>query len=173
MKVTRNTPDQLILSNTPWFIGITLALFILAFVGAGLFMASEGGEDIWFGLFFAVFGGGMGLGAFCAFVRRVQVVLDRPDNSILIRRQSVFGYEAVEHKLSSLSHAEVESTKSRNGKRTSTMYRPVLILDEGMSAGRHPIVEAYVSGSGSHRLAEAVNGWLPASNRGDQDVSVG
>ncbi|MES0864426.1 hypothetical protein ABLN87_18910 [Ruegeria sp. SCPT10] len=162
MKVTRNTPSQLILSNTPWFIGITLVFFILAFVGAGVFMASEGGEGIFFGIFFALFGGGMGFGAFCAFVRRVQVILDRNKNSILIRRQSVFGYDAVEHELSHLSHAETESTTSRSDNGTSTLYRPVLILDEGMSAGRHPIVEAYSSGRGAQRLVDAVNDWLPA-----------
>lgn len=162
MKVTRNTPDQLILSNTPWFIGISLVFFILVFVGVGLFMVSEGGEGILFGLFFALFGGGMGVGAFCVFVRRVQVILDRKSNSILIRRQSVFGYDTVEHELSNLSHAEVETATSSRDRTTSKMHRPVLILEKGMSAGRHPIVQAYVSGRGAHRLVDAVNDWLPA-----------
>jgi hypothetical protein len=162
MKVTRNTPNQLILSNTPWFIGITLVLFVLCFVGAGLFMASEGGEGILFGIFFAVFGGGMGFGAFCVFVRRVQVILDRSQDSIVIRRQSIFGYDSVEHELSNLSHAEVETTNSSRDRTTSKMHRPVLILEKGMSAGRHPIVESYVSGHGAQRLVDAVNDWLPA-----------
>ncbi|WP_281995862.1 hypothetical protein [Ruegeria faecimaris] len=162
MKVTRNSSNQLILSDTPWFIGIMLVFFILAFVGAGLFLASEGGEGILFGIFFALFGGGMGFGAFCAFVRRVQVILDRKEDRIMIRRQSVFGYETVEHVLSNLSHAEIESTISRSDKGSSTLYRPVLILDKGMSAGRHPIVEAFSNGRGAHRLVDAVNNWLPA-----------
>ncbi|WP_170419085.1 hypothetical protein [Ruegeria atlantica] len=162
MKVTRNTPDQLILANAPWFIGVTLVFFILGFVGAGLFMATEGGEGILFGIFFALFGGGLGIGAFCAFVRRVQVILDRKSNSILIRRQSVFGYDTVEHELSNLSHAEVETTTSPRDRTTSKMHRPVLILEKGMSAGRHPIVEAYVSGRGAQRMVDAVNDWLPA-----------
>lgn len=162
MKVTRNTPNQLILSDTPWFIGITLVLFILIFVGLGLFLMTEGGEAILFGLIFALGGGGLGFGAFCAFVRRVQVILDRDKDSIVIRRHSVFGYDAVEHMLSNLSHAEIESTISRSNKGSSTLYRPVLILNKGMSAGRHPIVEAYSSGRGAHRLVDAVNGWLPA-----------
>lgn len=162
MKVTRSTPDQLILTNTPWFIGITLVLFILCFVGAGLFMVSEGGEGILFGIFFALFGGGLGFGAFCVFVRRVQVILDRNSNSILIRRQSIFGYDALEHELSNLSHAEVETTTSTRDRTTSKMHRPVLVLKKGMSAGRHPIVEAYVSGRGAQRMVDAVNNWLPA-----------
>ncbi len=162
MKVSRNTPNQLILSDTPWFIGVMLVFFILAFVGPGIFLMSTGGENIWFGLIFALGGGGLGFGAFCVFVRRVQVILDRNKDIVLVRRQSVFGYEAVEHVLSNLSHAELESTISTREGRTTTMYRPVLVLDKGMSAGRHPIVEAYSSGSGSARLVAAVNAWLPS-----------
>lgn len=162
MKVTRNTPTQLILADTPWFIGIMLVFFILTFVGAGLVMVSDGGENIWFGLFFALIGGGLGVGAFCVFVRRVQVILDRTKNRILIRRQSVFGYEAVEHQLSSLSHAEVESSTFRSDSSSSTLYRPVLVLDKGMSEGRHPIVDAFSNGRGAHKLVDAVNAWLPA-----------
>lgn len=163
MKITRNTPEQLILADTPWFIGIALILFILAFVGAGLGAASTGGENLWFGLGFAALGGSMGFAAFCLFVRRVQVILDRPGGSIVIRRQSVFGYSQVEHRLADLSRAEVESTTSRSEGRTRTLYRAVLVLDSGMSAGRHPVVEAYTNGSGPQRLAEAINAWLPAA----------
>ncbi|MDA7964803.1 hypothetical protein [Ruegeria sp.] len=162
MKITRNSPDQLILSNTPWLMGIMLILFTLGFVGAGLFMVNEGREEVWAGILFALFGGGLGLGAFCVFVRRVQVILDRNSNSILIRRQSVFGYDTVEHELSDLSHAEVETATPPRNTTTSKMHRPVLILETGMSAGRHPIVKAYVSGRGAHRLVDAVNDWLPA-----------
>ncbi|WP_298849497.1 hypothetical protein [uncultured Ruegeria sp.] len=174
MKVKRNTPNQLIIADTPWFIGIMLIIFILAFVGPGIFLMSTGGEGIWFGLIFALGGGGLGFGAFCAFARRVQIILDRNKDSILIRRQSVFGYEAVEHKLSNLSHADVESTTSRSDKGTSTLYRPVLVLEKGMSAGRHPIVEAFSSGAGSHRLAEAVNDWLPSElSQDSREVGIG
>ncbi|KIC39929.1 hypothetical protein RA27_16660 [Ruegeria sp. ANG-R] len=162
MKVTRNTPNQLILSDTPWFIGISLVFFILGFAAGGLFVASEGGMHIFAGLVFALGGGGLGFGAFCAFVQRVQVILDRNKDSIVIRRQSVFGYSAVEHQLSNLSHAELESTISRSKNSSSTLYRPVLILDRGMSAGPHPIVEAFSSGRGSRKMVEAVNDWLPA-----------
>ncbi|WP_170608450.1 hypothetical protein [Ruegeria arenilitoris] len=162
MKIRRNTPDQLILADTPWFIGIMLIIFIMAFVGPGILLMSTGGENIWFGLIFALGGGGLGFGAFCVFVRRVQVILDRNKDSVLIRRQSVFGYQAVEHKLSNLSHAELESTTSTREGRTSTLYRPVLVLDNGISAGRHPIVEVFTNGSGSHRMVSAVNDWLPA-----------
>ncbi|UWQ91053.1 hypothetical protein K3727_20295 [Rhodobacteraceae bacterium M382] len=160
MKVTRNTPDQLILSDTPWLIGIMLVFFILAFVGPGLAIVSTG---VWAGLIFVVFGGGMGVAAFCVFVRRVQVIFDRSADKIILRRQSVFGYTAVEHRLSDLSHAVTETTTSRRDGRTRTLHRPVLVLDDGMSAGHHPIVASYTSGAGAQRLTDAVNAWLPAT----------
>ncbi|QDI77293.1 MULTISPECIES: hypothetical protein [Leisingera] len=154
MKATHNTPERLILDDTPWFIGIAPARLILAFAGAGLDAASTGGETLWFGPGFA---------AFCLFVRRVQVILDRPGGSIVIRRQSVFGSSQVEHFLADLSRAEVESATSRSEGRTRTLFSPVLVLDGGLSADRHPVVEAYTNGGGPHRLAEAINAWLPAS----------
>lgn len=163
MKITRSTPEQLILADTPWLIGIMLALFILVFTGAGLGMLSQCGDQFWPGLLFTLFGGGLGAAAFCAFVRRVQVILDRPGGSIVIRRQSVFGYSEVEHRLADLSHAELEATTSRSEGRTRTLYRPVLVLDSGMSAGRHPVVEAFTNTRGPQRLVDAVNAWLPAS----------
>ncbi|UWQ75023.1 hypothetical protein [Leisingera sp. M658] len=163
MKITRNTPEQLILADTPWLIGIMLVFFILSFAGAGLGMLSQGGDLIWPGLIFTLAGGGMGALAFCLFVRRVQVILDRSGGSIVIRRQSVFGYSQAEHRLADLSHAEVESTTSRSEGRTRTLYRPVLVLDGGMRAGRHPVVAAYTNGRGPQRLADAINAWLPAA----------
>ncbi|NSY39677.1 hypothetical protein [Leisingera sp. ANG59] len=165
MKITRNTPEQLILADTPWLIGIMLVFFILTFAATGLGMLSQGGDLIWPGLLCTLAGGGMGTLAFCLFVRRVQVILDRPGGSIVIRRQSVFGYSQVEHRLADLSHAEVESTTSRSEDGPRTLYRPVLVLDGGMSVGRHPVVEAYTSGRGPQRLSEAINAWLPASEQ--------
>ncbi|MGJ5619969.1 hypothetical protein [Sulfitobacter sp. MF3-043] len=56
MKVTRNTLDQLIISDTLWLISIALTCFILIFVAAGLFAASE---IPWLGFPFAANGAGI------------------------------------------------------------------------------------------------------------------
>jgi len=162
MKVARNTPEQLILADTPWLIGIMLVCFILAFAGAGLGMLSQGGSLVWPGLLSVLAGGGIGAAAFCVFVRRVQVIFDRRGGSIVIRHLSVFGYQEVEHRLADLSHAEVESMTSRRQGRTRTLYRPVLVLDAGLTPGRHPVVQAFTSGRGPQRLSDAINAWLPA-----------
>ena len=41
MKVLQDTPDRLILDETPWFLALMLAGFILIFVGSGLFIMSS------------------------------------------------------------------------------------------------------------------------------------
>lgn len=163
MKITRNTSQQLILADTPWLIGIMLVLFILTFAGVGIALISQGGDLILPGLVFGLIGGGMGALAFGLFVRRVQVILDRSTGNIVIRRQSVFGFHEVCHRITDLSHAEVERTVSRNNGSSRTLYRPVLVLDSGMSAGRHPIVQAFTNGRGSQHLVDAINTWLPAT----------
>ena len=40
--------------------------------------------------------------------------------------------------------------------------RPVLVLDAGLTPGRHPVVQAFTSGRGPQRLSDAINAWLPA-----------
>jgi hypothetical protein len=174
MKITRKTPEQLILERMPWLLGSAFIAAILIFDGIGLTMLSYGGD-----LYMKLMGGGfillgtaLGGMMFCVFVRRVQVILDRPGDRILIRRQSVFGFSKVEHPLADLSHAEVESTTSTDEDgRTMLLYRPVLVLASGMSAGRHPLVEAYFSGGGSDLVADAINAWLPA--RSPESVDSG
>lgn len=154
MQITRDTPNQLILAYTPWLIGLFLVVFILIFVGAGLAMFM-GGETT--GLFIALAGGGMGVIALFAFVRRIQVIFDRPSDSITLRRRSLLGYSETRHTLSNLSGAILETTSGDKGR---TLYRPALILDKGMSAGTHPIVKAYTNSSGPKRAVTAINTWL-------------
>ena len=154
MKITRNTPEQLIIANTPWLLGIMLAVFILAFVAAGLAMVSQG---VWAGLLFALLGGGIGLGVFAGLVRRVQVILDRPTDTITLRTRSLFGYREVQHSLSSLDRAVLETSISSKG---TSLYRPTLILASGMSAGPHPVIKVYTNTSGPERAVKAINTWL-------------
>jgi hypothetical protein len=157
MKIVRNTPQQLIIANKPWLIGIALILFILAFVGAGLLVATQ--EPL-FGIPFALFGGGIGSACFVAFVRRVQVILDCTSNLITIRTQSLYAYSEETHPLSQLNKAVLETTvSSMNNGNASTMYRPA--LDIGGSL--HPIVVSYTNTRGPARLVNAVNKWIKAA----------
>ncbi|KAE9628983.1 hypothetical protein [Parasedimentitalea maritima] len=157
MKITRNTPQQLIIANKPWLIGIALILFILAFVGAGLLVATE--EPL-FGIPFGLFGGGIGAVCFVAFVRRVQVIFDCASNLITIRKQSLYAYSEETHPLSQLNKAVLETTvSSMNNGNASTMYRPSLDIGGTL----HPMVTSYTNTRGPARLVNAVNKWLKAA----------
>ena len=158
MHVSRNTRDQLIIVDTPWVIGVLLILFVLVFVGPGLLLVANG---LWQGWIFALAGGGMGVIALGVFVRRMQLILDRPSGTITIRRRSIFGFSEITHELSNLSKVKIETTTGSNGRRH---FRPTLVLNQGMSAGDHPIVQAYTNSGSSQRVADAVNDWL-ANNR--------
>jgi hypothetical protein len=159
MKVTRNTPDQLIIENNPWLFGILLALIAFVFTCMGLLILASGA--IFPGIAFLVVGLLItSVGTF-VFIRRVQVIFDRPNNLLEIRRKSVSGMDVVKHELSDFSHAVVQRNRMRsaNGQPRQPAYRAVLVLDKGMSAGDHPVTQMYHTGSGADRMAEAINTW--------------
>lgn len=167
MRVVRNTPDQLIVANRPWLLGCLLILFILAFFGVGILVATSEEGSLLFGVLFGGFGGGIGLAVFCGLVRRVQIVFNRTTGEITIRRQSVFGYSSDVHPLEQLSHVVVESTTTMRDRTPSTLYRPTLVLsaDKNIQSEESliPIVVAYSGGPGAEQLAEAINAWHTGS----------
>ena len=122
MKITRNTPDQLILAYVPWVMSILLSIFILIFVGVGMSMVFNG-ELI--GLLFTVLGGGIGGICFISFVRRVQVIFDRPNQTFTLRRRTVFGYKEKTRALGDVDEAIIEHTTNSDGKR---LDRPTVVL---------------------------------------------
>ena len=107
------------------------------------------------GVMFAMTFVAMGLLAMWAFLRRVQVVFDRDQNTIDIRRKSLTRQTRVEHKLSYFGGAQVETSNSGD---TAT-HRPVIHLNGGMSQGIHPLTKTYYSGSGAKRAVATINDW--------------
>ncbi|RME18603.1 MAG: hypothetical protein D6801_01080 [Alphaproteobacteria bacterium] len=160
MKITADTPDLLMVEDRPIFIGVLLAFSILATTAIGLARLSAG--DL-LGLAFLGIGSGIGLAAFYAFVRRVQVVFNRPEGYVEIRRRTLFGGSRVRHRLGEISRAVLQETRSQKGGR---MWRVALVIDAGQSAGTHPITLAYSNGDGHRRAAEAINRWLEGARAG-------
>lgn len=154
MKIVTDTPELLIVEDRPVVLALGLIAFILVFIGAGLAITLAGE---WWGLLFALGGGGVGLVAFWAFVRRVQVVFHRPDGYVELRRRNLFGGSRVRHDLAEIDRAVIEES---HGSDSGTTYRVALVIEHGQSAGRHPITLAYSSGRAHHRAAEAINAWL-------------
>lgn len=155
MKVRRNTPDLLIVEDTPWLFGLMITGFILVFCTVGIVMMLDGQ---WMGLVFFFLGGGLGLVGFWAFVRRVQMVFHRPEGWIEIRRANVFRKLTTRYDLSGVHRAFVESTTGDN----STLYRVTLTIENGGIRGTKPLTMAY-SNVGDHRgVARTINAWLDA-----------
>ncbi len=154
MKVLHDTSDRLILDETPWVMALLMAGFVLAFVGAGLFIMLE---NLLFGLAFGSFGAIVGIVIMVALVERLQIIFDRPAGTVTIRRKSMLRYSQVLHALENISHAELETTRNAKG---NTLSRPVLVLAKGMSAGRHPLISAYSNFSSPPKIVAAINTWL-------------
>lgn len=159
MKITRDTPDQLILASVPWLMSILLTAIILIFVAVGLSLVFDG--DL-MGLFFAIFGGGIGTACFVAFVRRVQVIFDRRQQTFTIRRKTVFGYKENTRALGDVDHALIEHTTNSDGQR---LDRPTLVMRRGGGDLRVPIVTTYSNSNRSGDIVEAINRWM-----GDGDL---
>ncbi|MEM6305267.1 MAG: hypothetical protein AAF744_11130 [Pseudomonadota bacterium] len=153
MKVLRDTPEQLIIENNPIWLAVFLTGFALIFLGIGLFTMST---DFWLGLAFVAGGVLAGTVFLISFVRRTQVIFDRPQNRVEMRRRSLLGYSTRSWALEHFARADVQSSRSDN----STTYRAVMVFDGGMDAGTHPITLVYSSGSGAQRACDAINRWL-------------
>ncbi|MAM62762.1 hypothetical protein [Maritimibacter sp. UBA3975] len=154
MKITANTPDLLVVEDRPVLLAILLTVFTLVFVGVGIGLLMAG--ELW-GLMFAGLGGGIGTLFLFIFVRRVQVVFHRPERYVEIRRKNMFRSRVVRHRLDEVTRAVLESSRSSEG---TTTYRVTLVIEEGQSAGMHPITFSYSNFGGHRRCAGEINDWL-------------
>ena len=155
MKIKRQTSDQLIVENNPIWLAIFVSLFGLTFFGIGLAnLSAQPGMAIAFML-----GGlGIGFGFNMIFIRRTQLILDRPRNLVELRRRSWFGYTKMTWRLDYLHRAIVQTSSSGD---TDT-HRAALVIRDGMDAGTHPITLVYSSGRGARRAVDAINEWCAA-----------
>ena len=155
MKVTRNSPQQLIVENNPIWLAVFVSLFGLIFFAIGMVnVSSEPG----LGLMFMAAGLGVAIGFNMIFIRRTQLILDQPRNLVELRRRSWFKYYTMTWKLEFLDRAVVQTSRSGD---TDT-HRAALVIGGGMDEGVHPITMVYSSGRGARRAEEAINSWLGA-----------
>lgn len=154
MKITRNTPDQLILTYVPWVMSVLISIFILFFIGVGLSMIFKGEL---FGLLLAAVGGGIGGICFVALVRRIQVIFDRPKQTFTLRRRTVFGFQESNRALSDIDQAIIEHTTNSDGQR---LDRPTIVMHRSAGDLRLPLITAYSNTTLSADIVEAINSWL-------------
>ena len=154
MKVTRNTPEQLIIDHFSIVLAIMMVVFFAMFVGVGAVMVQDG---VFWGVLFL--GTGILFGGIMLYhTERVQVILDRSSGLLTIRRRNILRYRQVTHDLDALGHAILETSTS--GEYTYLTHRAIIVLTSCMSSGEHPITEVYTSASGPKIVADAINDWL-------------
>ena len=148
-RVVRRSDTQLILESNTWLFSTIIAAMLLGFVWLGLFLAAEG---LWFiGIPLALGLGGLFLYLLIDLTERAQLILDRTEGTIVLRRRTMRGRAESVHPLAELRGPGIESVLSG---RTRT-HRLVL----RMAQGPLPFTAGFVSGPSARRLAEAVADW--------------
>lgn len=148
MKITRNTPETLVVEDRPWLLGAGIIAFVLFFAGTGMAILAEGS---WTGLVGLAVGLGIGGFLFLLLVRRTQLVLDRARGVGELRVRWALGSDRTPLMLEGL-HAEVERHSTPDGE----TFRVVLV----QGATRHPMSLVFTDHPGHAPLAAAINAWL-------------
>jgi hypothetical protein len=154
MKVTRDTPDLLVLDDVPWVLAAALMVPLLVFLAATLALLVAGE---WTGAAGALAGTALWAMALTVFVERLQLILDRGAGTVTLRRRTLWRYRQDIFALASLARADVDTRRRSKGGLT---HRPVLVFDTGEDRGTWPVTEIYTSGQGADRTAAAINRWL-------------
>ena len=152
MKVTRNTPDHLIIGHQPWIMGLVFIAVILMFIYFGLDMALEGDRT---GYLVALLGGGFGFVFFGAFIRRTQAIFDRRANLFTLRSRTILGYKQKQWPLTDVERAIIETSSDSDG----DTHRPTILMCGGADR-RIPLTPVYESGVRAERMRDAINDWL-------------
>lgn len=136
-------------------------MLILTGLGMGMNLLMKGTPE---GAFF-LFGAIILIILFYLFVRRIQVVFDRPGRYIEIRRKSLFESNIERHMIHEVSEATIQTLTSDDG---DLLHRIALVIPQGQSQGTHPITEVYYDGWDAHAVANMVNDWLGESAQPQQ-----
>lgn len=155
MKITRNTPDLLVIDHYPLLLTLALGGFMLLFAGVafdGLRMGN------WFLVVLMLV-----LSVALWFViriaaTRVRLVFDRGTGLLTIRQKSTKGLQEWRHPLDTIGQARVATQQGE-----SDTYRLEIHFASGMDAGfAHPVTESFSSDTRTHTAAKVINTWLAA-----------
>ncbi len=150
MKTLRETPDELVLTSRPWFLGIVISACLLGTLGFGLSALGTGnGKDIFWGLFFIPL---VLVLALVVFVRRDDLILDRSRSVVEFRHATFLGRKRQQWPLSDVERAIVQTSRSEDGK----THRVALV----MQSGAHPVTPVYSGGKGAENAVAQINRWL-------------
>ena len=156
MKITRHTPDQLILDHTPWMFGILFGVIILASTICIAILPFNGYPEGFFAVPFLI----VGTLLFKGFVRRDQVIFDRTSGTVTLRHRTLTSYRSDTIDLADVESAELDVKQHRQsgGNGTIDVYCPALRVDGTL----RPLRNLY-SNLGRHReTVDTINQWLSA-----------
>lgn len=153
MKVTRHTPDQLILENNPIWLVVFINLFALIFIAVGLFTLPE---ELLIGLAFTLGGLLIAVAFNFAFARRTQLILDRTANRIELRRRSLLAYYRQIWTVEDVTGAILQTSMSGD----SPTHRAALEIHVYGRDEVHPVTLVYTSGAGPADAVTQINNWL-------------
>ena len=156
MQISENNSERLVLVDRPLLSTALLVLGFLGMLAIGLWRISAGDSSFGVGaIAFAVLIGGVML----LFVEHTILFLDRPTDTVLFRRKSLFSATQDTARLSDLLTAEVEISRSRDSETglDSETTRPILVF-----IGNHslPLCSHFSSGRGTQRAVDVINAWL-------------
>jgi hypothetical protein len=164
MKTVTDTPDTLVLEETPWLFGLGVVAMMLLFAGVGWTILASG--EIIGGLMLLVGGLAMGVLVIWAFIRRTQLWIDRPSGQVAIRSRSIFAFTEQTFPLTDLSGADTQNSQQSKGQRT----RRAVLRFGGQTNKVIPVTSHYTSGRGPLRTASTVNDWLSRGGGRDEDT---
>lgn len=161
MKISKNTPDLMVIDDRPWLLGLLLIGFIAIFASIGATMLYDGllGGIIMFLIAGVIFAG------FYFLVERTQLVLDASAGKLEIRKKSMRRMKRDKYALKNLRRTTVSTRTSSNSSGGSTKTsRLVLVFIDGNGETGTPLTAAYTSGGAAERISPVVNAWLEAAN---------
>jgi len=160
VKVSQNTPQNLILTHIPWIYGLAAIFVILMLFILGISSLIGGQILQGFGLISA---GVVCLIASAFLVQRVQIILNAVDNTLTIRRGSYARKSEIKSHLDDIVGAELDEASPDITDDVAT-YRVVLNLKNDTGIREEPLTIDYKSGIRKpKRLISVINDWLENS----------
>lgn len=152
MKVVLNSPKRLIVEDNPVWGAVPLGIaFLVCAFGVVHAIATRNTTEA-FGVAFIASGvtGAM----LYRTARRVQIILDGPQNLIEFRARTLKGFEVKSYPLADLKEASVQAIPGQHG----PSFRPALVLG-GLNAGRFPLITTYRHGNNAETIVQTINTW--------------
>ena len=153
MKVIRNTPDELVIDDRPWFWAVLMGFAVLILLYAT--MDALLGGDLKTGLLLVFMSAFAALFLFLVVVR-TKIWLNAKTGNIALRSRSMRGTKTAFYNLADLQEAKVQTSQGE----TETHRCALVFTDQTV-----PLTKVYSSGKGADLAMNAINDWLTSLRR--------